>query len=162
MNIKVEKYYRVEIPIDISCMVQNLLKKIPHEHLIGLGAIILMDELTNNKRSHGAAGLYWRKNGREEARIEIALSAIYKGMPKTFFYFPFVAKFMLASVLFHELGHHYQQHVHGITKKDEESFAEKYKKQMLKQAFSSWRFLLLPFSPLVHLIIQKGGTHYKE
>jgi hypothetical protein len=97
-------------------------------------------------------GLYWHKKGRELARIEIALSAIYKGVPKIIFFFPFVAKFMLANVLFHEIGHHYQQYVHGITKKDEEYFAEKYKKQMLKQTFSSWRFLLLPLSPLVHLL----------
>lgn len=159
MDIKVEKHYQMQVPVDMVQMVSKLLKNIPQEHLIGLGAIILSDQLSQNRV---AEGLYWPKKDREPAKIGMALGTIYKGVPKIVFYLPFVAKFMLARVLFHEIGHHYQRHVHGVKKKDAESFAEKYKKQMLKQTFSYLRLLLLPISPLVALFIRAVNKNRKK
>ncbi len=156
MNIRIEKQYQARIPFDVERSIRKLLKNVPSEHLIGLGSIFLVDQLSH-KPSHKSAGLYWHKKGHESAKIEIAISTIYKGMPRPIFYFPFIAKFMLASVLFHEVGHHYQQYVHSVTKKTEEAFAEKYRKQMLKRAFSSWRLFLLPLSPLVFLLRRAGN-----
>jgi predicted HD phosphohydrolase len=59
---------------------------------------------------------------------------------------------MLAAVLYHEIGHHYQYFTHGVTKKTEQNFADKYKKRMLKKTFFWWRLIMLPFAPLIYLL----------
>ena len=148
MNIRIEKHYQARIPLAIEALIRKLLLKIPKEHLIGLGAIILVDQVTHT-RNKKSTGLYWQRKGQELAKIEIAVTAIYKGMPRFIFYLPFIAKFMLANVLYHEIGHHYQYSTHGITSKGGEDFADKYRKQMLKKEFFLWGLLLLPISPLV-------------
>lgn len=148
MNIQIEKRYKVRIPIDIGNLIRKLLNKIPKEHLYGLGTIILVNQLTH-KRNQKSEGLYWQRKGEAPAKIEIAVDTIYKGMPSFIFYLPFIAKFMLADVLYHEIGHHYQYSIHGITNKAGDNFAEKYKKQMLKKTFLWWRLLFLPLLPLV-------------
>lgn len=151
MDIRIEARYQAQLPFDVERSLRNLLKVVPQDQLLGLGSIILVDQITH-KSSRKSEGLYWHKRGHELAKIEIAISTLYKGMPRPVFYLPFITKFMLANVLFHEVGHHYQQQVHGVTKKTEESFASKYRKQMLKRAFPLWRFLLLPLSPLVLIL----------
>ena len=149
MSVRIEKRYQAHLPINIERMVRKLLDKVPGEHLIGLDVIIIVDTVSH-RRDKKSEGLYWPKKGQEQAKIEIAVDAIYKGMPRIVFYLPFVAELMLASVIYHEVGHHYQYQTHGITKREREDFAEKYKKQMLKKAFFWWRAFSLPFSPLVN------------
>jgi hypothetical protein len=156
VSIRIEKRYQVQIPIAIEELIRKLLIKVPKDHLVGLGTIILVDQVTN-KRNQKSEGLYWQRKGQELAKIEISVNEIYKGMPRCIFYLPFISKFMLAKVLYHEIGHHYQYSTHGIKNKEYENFAEKYKKQMLKKAFFGWRLFLLPLSPLVYWVahIQK-------
>ncbi len=161
MNIRIEKHYQARIPLAIENLIRKLLLKIPKEHLVGLGAIILVDQVTH-KRNQKATGLYWQRKGKELAKIELAVPAIYKGMPKFIFYLPFIAKFILANVFFHEIGHHYQHSTHGITNKEGENFADKYRKQMVKKAFFFWRLLLLPISPLVHWLKRSHKKRTKE
>jgi hypothetical protein len=141
----------MQIPINIEKLIQKLLIEVPKEHLIGLDAITLVDHLTykGNKKS---SGLYWPRKGHEQAKIELAVNTIYSSMPRFVFFLPFVAKFMLAAVLYHEIGHHYQYFTHGVTRKAEQNFADKYKKRMLKKTFFWWRLVMLPLSPLVNLL----------
>ena len=163
MDIRIEKSYQVRIPFDVEASVRKLLHKIPNEHLLGLAAIILVDQVTH-KRNKKSGGLYLQKKGQDPAKIEIAIDSIYKGVPKFIFFLPFIVKFMLANVLFHEIGHHYMHHTHGVTKREEENFAEKYRKQMLKRTFFWWRLLLLPLSPLIRWLnrIAHRGTNKQE
>lgn len=148
MPIRIEKQYATRIPFDAEKFVAKLLRKIPSEHIVGLESIMLVDEATH-MRDKKSGGLYWQRMGHEPARIEIALDTIYKDMPRIIFYLPFIAKFMLANVLYHEIGHHIQCSTHGVTKRDGENFATRYKKEMLNKAFLSWRLLLLSVSPLI-------------
>ncbi|MFA4828190.1 MAG: hypothetical protein WC855_04550 [Thermodesulfovibrionales bacterium] len=163
MKIRIEKKYQVRIPINIERLVRKLLVKVPEDHLVGLGSIILVDQVTH-KRDKKSEGLYWQRKGQELAKIEIGVNTIYRGMPRFIFYLPFIAKFMLATVLYHEIGHHSQYSTHGITKEEEENFAEKYRKEMLKKAFFLWRLFLLPISPLVRWLTrsQKGRSKGKK
>ncbi len=161
MNIRIEKHYQARIPLAIENLIRKLLVKIPKEHLVGLDAIILVDQVTH-RRNQKSAGLYWQRKGQELSKIEIAVTAIYKGMPRFIFYLPFIAKFMLANVLYHEIGHHYQYSTHGIINKEGENFADKYRKQMLKKAFVLWRLLLLPMSPLVLWLHRSQKKRTKE
>ena len=149
MSVQIESRYCIEIPIDAENVIRTLISKIPPEHLIGLGTIMVLDEVTH-KGNRQSGGVYWEKDGDQPSRIEIGLNSIYAGMPRIVFFCPFVAKFMLANVLYHEIGHHYQRFTHGITKNKQEQFAEKYKRQMLKKAFLWWSLFFAPLSPLIH------------
>lgn len=149
MSVRIEKRYQGDVPINLEKMTKKLLIKVHREHLIGLDKIIIVNRVTH-KRDQKAGGLYWQKKGREPAGIEIAIDTIYKGMPRFIFFLPFVSKFMLASVLYHEIGHHYQYSTHNLKKEEWERFAEKYKTKMLRKTFFLWRLLLSPFTPLVN------------
>jgi len=151
MSVQIERRYRIQVPIDVENVIKALVSKIPPEHLIGLGNIIVLDEVTH-KRNQRSGGLYWQKNGEQPARIEIGINSTYGRMPRIVFYCPFVAKFMLANVLYHEIGHHYQHFTHGISKNRQENFADKYRRQMLKKAFFWWGLFFKPLSPLIHLL----------
>ncbi len=136
-------------------LISKLLIKVPQEHLVGLDSITLVDHLTY-KKNQKAGGLYWPRKGREPARIELAVGTIYSGVPRFVFFLPFVAKFMLAAVLYHEIGHHCQYFTHCVKKKTEQNFADKYKKRMLKKTFFWWGLIMSPFAPLIYLV--KGVT----
>ena len=149
MALRIEIHFKGAIPLNIEKLVKNLLKKVPSEHLIGLDVISIVDQVTH-KKNKLAGGLYWQKVGRDPALIEIAIEEIYGGMPRLCFFVPFIPKFMLANVLFHEIGHHFQQVTHGVSKQEREFFADNYKKHMLKRAFWGWRLLLYPLTPLIN------------
>lgn len=161
MNLKIENNYRGRLPFDADGLVRKLLRTVPNEHLIGLGVIIFVDHIAH-KRNKKTGGLYWRKTRQEPAKIEIAFDVIYKDMPRFILCLPFVAKFMIANVLYHEIGHHYQQLIHGVEKINEEKFAEQYKRQLLNSAFFWWRLLFVPISPLIHRLSNKHGKEKKR
>lgn len=150
MKIKIENYVTKRIFwFNIDKTISNLLDIIPNEHLIGLEKIIVVDEIKYKKKKN-AAGSYSAKNGWDSAIIELSIKSIYKGMPRILFLLPFVAKFSLANVLFHEIGHHYHHKFkHRICKGKKEAFAEDYRKSMLKRAFWGWKIILRPISPLI-------------
>jgi hypothetical protein len=133
---------------NIEKFIHTLLRHVPSEHLTGLDMIVVVDQVTH-KPSRKAGGIYWQKRGRRQAAIEIAVNAIYKGMPRFVLFLPFIAKFMLANVVYHEIGHHYQHFTHGVTRREREIFAEQYRKQMLRKAFLRWRLFLFPLAPLI-------------
>jgi len=130
-------------------MILKLLDIVPKEHLIGIEKIVIVDEI-KLKKGRKAAGAYKRKNGRDSAMVELSVKSIYKGMPRILFLLPFVAKFSLADVLFHEIGHHYHHKFkHGIGNSRAEKFAEDYRRSMLKKAFWGWAIILRPISPVI-------------
>jgi hypothetical protein len=140
---------------NIAKTIRKLISMVPKDHLIGLKSIIVVDTFSS-KHQKNASALYWRKNGLDLAFIEISISNLYYGMPSFLFYVPFVAKFMLASALFHEIGHHFH-HVfkHGIDKRKKEQSANNYKKEMLKRAFWRWKIIFFPIAPLLKYLLKK-------
>ncbi len=151
MDIIIKTRHESHIPTTIEKLVKTLLSKVPNEHLIGLGAIIIVDQVTFKKHRRSEA-LYWPKDGKELARIEIGIETIFAGMPRVFFFLPFVVKFMLANALYHEIGHHYLSFTHGTLKIKGEDFADNYRKRMIRQVFWGWRLFLLPFRSLINLL----------
>lgn len=144
---------------NIDKAINNLLNVIPKEHLVGLEKIIVVDDIKLKKKKK-AAGSYRAKIGWDPAVIELSIKSIYKGMPKILFLFPFVAKFSIASVLFHEIGHHHHHKFkHGIGRSKKETFAEDYSKTMLKKAFWGWKIILRPISPLIRWLAKVVSAH---
>jgi hypothetical protein len=127
----------------------DLISVIPSEHLVALDKIVLFDEFFR-KEEKLIGGRYIQKSKKQPCSIELSIGSIYRGMPIIFYFFPFIAKFLLAQVLYHEIGHHYQRvYTHGIGKREEEYFAEKYAKEMLKKKFRWWLMGFMPLSPFV-------------
>jgi hypothetical protein len=161
MTIKIENRWKKRVIFfNVDNKIRQILSVVPKEHLIGIEKIIVVDEIKTKKGKTEAAATYNRKDGRELASIEISIDAVYHGMPKTFFMLPFIAKFSLASALYHEIGHHYHySYKHGINKQNKEAFAEKYSSEMLKKAFWGWLIILRPFSPIIRYL---SGRHKKN
>jgi hypothetical protein len=110
----------------------------------------------NNKHQDSAA-LYWQKNNSTPAFIEIAIFMVFHNKPMLLMFLPFVGKFLIASALYHEIGHHHHYSLtHGVRKKKIEIFAEQYKKKMLKKAFWVWRIILLPFAPFARYMANRN------
>ena len=153
MTLKIENYYQKNFFLfNVESKIRELLDFIPNEHLVGLEKILVVDEIRNNKAKN-AAGIYNQKHGSEPATIEISVDSVYRKMPKLFFFLPFIAKFLLADVLYHEIGHHYHHNYkHGVKKNRREIFAENYRKEMMKKAFRWWIFFLRPISPLIRYL----------
>jgi len=157
VSVRVETRSRVKFPLDVEKLVKRLLAKIPSEHLQGLDSILIVD-VPSDRPANSTRGRYLPKSGKlNPARIEIAPQVIYRGVPRTLFRLPFICEFMLANVLYHEIGHHHQQFIHGVSKHRAERFAEKYKREMIRKAFFWWRIFLLPIASLVRRLREKSG-----
>lgn len=149
MTIKIEVQLQKQIGLNVENILTKYLQMIPQEHLIGLERIIVVDRI-GGKKNNETGGIYREKNQNTPATIEIALQNVYKEMPKVLYRMPFIPKFMLVNVLYHELGHHYQKRLsHGVRKFEQETFADQYSTKMLKKAFWWWLILLLPLKYLI-------------
>lgn len=129
--------------------VVKLLRVVPKEHLLGLEKIVLAESILL-KKSKDLGGLYNKKKDREPCSIELSVNSLFRGMPKILHLLPFVSTFVLATALYHEIGHHYHtKFTHGISKREREDFANRYSKEMMKKRFRWWLFFLSPFSPII-------------
>lgn len=159
MSLKIDNQLQSGIHgFNIEKIVAKLLRVVPKEDLVGLERIVIVDQITKEE----TLGIYKYKHNFKPTSIEISFKSIYKGMPKFLFFLPFIPKFLLADVLYHEIGHHYERNFfHGIGKKEREKFADNYGKKMSKKAFWGWLILLYPLSPLIKYLNRrsKGGGH---
>jgi len=146
----------VRSTVDFERHVQVLLRSVPHEDLMGLDAITLLDDLTDRVgRKQGSRGLYWPKTSSGLARIEVAVGAIFRNAPPYIFWLPVLPRLALARVLYHEIGHH-RHHVlqHGVGKSSRERFADQYAKQRLQVAFRTSFRMLKPFRGVLQLVLK--------
>lgn len=153
MALKIENRFHKRIHcFNVEKNIKKLLQIVPAEHLIGLERIIIVDEIQVTKKRR-FAGSYREKQRHEPSTIELSVNSIYRGMPKIFFYLPFISRFTLADILYHEIGHHYHHKFkHGVNKKTKENFADNYSKEMLNKAFWFWKLIFLPITPLVRYL----------
>ena len=151
-SIKISNECSMQIPLNFERIVAELLKVVPNEHLIGLESISIIDKFTL-KKDKGNLGLYWPKYGLEKARIEIAVEYLYNfKKPYMLRYFPVPGKIYLAGVLFHEIGHHYRYFTYGVSKKDNEQFADQYANEMLPKPFYYFPFFMKPYKIIANLL----------
>jgi len=162
MSIHIEKHCQTPLPWNIERRIQRLLRAVPQEHLIGLETIRLVDRVTD-KQHPDAAGLYRRELDRPSGIIEIAVGRGGERIPRLLFFLPLIGQFILARILYHEVGHHYQYRLtHGVKREKAEPLVEQYKRRMLRRAFSGWRLVLAPLAPLSPLIRRLGHALEKR
>lgn len=148
-SIKIINESSKSIPLNLEKIILKLLKVVPDEHLIGLESISLVDEFPEKKYKN-ALGTYSQKYGLDKARIEISVEYLSSYKPYVLRLIPFLGKYYLARVLFHEIGHHYRHLRHGISKKENENFADQYEREMLGKVYSYLRFFKRPYKFLKH------------
>ena len=130
------------------------MKFVPQSHLIGLEKVIVSDTFCG--KDENTAALYRRKHINSPASIEIYFYSIFNKKPTYLLFLPFVGKFLIASTLYHEIGHHHHHSFqHGVTKKKSEAYAEKYKKDILIKAFRGWRIFLRPLASFAKYMAKK-------
>ncbi|MDY6862041.1 MAG: hypothetical protein SV062_03525 [Thermodesulfobacteriota bacterium] len=156
--VKIENYLNNRFfAYYINRTIKNLLKFIPQRDLIGIEKIAVYN--TFNGKNKNNAALYWEKNEKEPTLIEISFDSVFHKMPIVLMFMPFVGRFLLASALYHEIGHHcHHSFKHGVKKKKSETFAERYKKEMLQKAFWGWRLLLRPLAPFARYMANRNRS----
>ncbi len=135
--------YDGDCPLNVEKMINKLLRVVPEENLIGLYSIVIVN-ISAQKKRQGAAGLYIPKSKNEMARIEIAVDNVFLGLKKKYFHFPFIPRFILARVLYHEIGHHYQYEHLRMKKSYQEDYAKVFSAKMLNKEMFFWMLLLKP------------------
>ena len=150
MSLKIEHQLKKNIAGFITeKRVKKLLRIVPKEHILGLDKIVILNEIVDKKKNP-IGGAYRQKANNQPCSVELAMNVIYKGMPGLVLYLPFAATFLLADVLYHEIGHHYYKiYCHGIKKSKQEDFVGEYSKEMLKKKFRFWLYFFLPLTSLI-------------
>ena len=141
-------------PLSLGKRLRELLLHVPPEHLVGLGRISVVDRFS--ERGHAdALGIYRRAFQRDRAVIELSAPNIFKDTPRLITLFPAWVRFNLAMVLYHEIGHHYEARLmHGVSKRDRENVADRYRAKMLAKSLLHWRWLVRIIYPIVMPILR--------
>lgn len=146
----VADYRKFNLPIDFRSSVERLLLGTPPKYLVGLDSVILRDSggFTSREKKHKKkdstktlVGCYYRATRTTPPRIHLFLDNIVQG-PSLWLRIPLVRELMLAGPLFHELGHHIQEHI-APEYKDRETTADAWSQRLARDYFSSRRTLLL-------------------
>ncbi|MFH1202580.1 MAG: hypothetical protein V1674_06835 [Candidatus Omnitrophota bacterium] len=133
--------------------IEELLKFVPQEDLYKINKITIIDYPVE-RNVKDAAGLYYGYQNAKNIEIVLNVSGMFYKMPRIFFIiFPIIPKLLLATTLFHEIGHHVQRIGHGYKKEGWEKTAEQYSKEITKKVFLTsrlfkalklFKFLLVP------------------
>jgi hypothetical protein len=108
-------------PFDVHPLVSRMLSTVPSEYLVGLDSVVLTSTDTwSRKRRRSktksrkrtvkqvkARGFYHRAQRTQPAYIELSMDRIFEGLEDGLWLkLPMVRDFLVAPVLFHEIGHH--------------------------------------------------------
>jgi hypothetical protein len=119
-------------------LVERLIQRLPRDHVAGLDAVILVDQLSyRSGRRRGVPAAYSPHTaGGPAPHIELAIPVILAGEPPVARIIPLLRTVMIARMLYHEVGHHY--HVvcgTGAGQRERERLAVEYQGQMLARLY---------------------------
>jgi len=157
-------YRHFRSPIDFSRSVDRLLLGTPPKYLAGLDSVILRDSggftrrekrLSEKDSTKALVGAYHRATRTTPPRIHLFIDNIVQG-PSLLLRLPLIRELLLAGPLFHELGHHIQEHI-APEHRDREATAEAWARRLTSEYFSSRRTKLsLRVLRSVLKLVQKG------
>lgn len=149
----VAQYHNYTPPVDVYRSVRVLLKYVPAEHLAGLRLIVLTNSEEVGKQIRGkifsdkdrvrpadCTGLY------SKGRVLLLVDQILAQYPEAFFLVPPFKTFVIAEVLYHEIGHHIHRLQQPGYRAGKETVADEWKETLLQ------RFLLQRYWYLAKLI----------
>jgi hypothetical protein len=151
----------------IERAVHKLLLGIPAGYVAGIEAIVLRDaggltRAEKKRRSHARGqvllGTHQNGQGGQRAVIHLFVDSIMPRWPAALLVFPFFRELLLATVLYHEVGHH----IHAAIEPRHvaaEAAAEAWSRRLTKHYFSQHYWYLIPILvPMVRVIqfIRRG------
>jgi len=168
-------------PFDVRPLLLRMLRSLPPEYLVGLDSIVLTSTDTFSRkrrrsktRSRGRTvkvvktlGLYHRGQEGKNAWIEIFVDRIFDGWERGFWLkLPLARDFLLAPVLFHEIGHH----IHTTIRpefREREDVADRWQVKLETIYYTkerpSIRLLSMfarPFRPAIKRILAANSAQY--
>jgi hypothetical protein len=174
----VEAYRDYVPPQCILQMVEDLLKAVPPRYLIGLQAIILTNQAAqprNRKQQKlwsrnrkiklvEALGYYSPASRSSRASITLHLDNILKRISPRELRIPFVRYYPLASVLYHEIGHHIHAE-HNPVYEGKENVAENWSERLSRRFYRTHYWYLMPLlTPLIFLVklVRSAKTGFRR
>lgn len=139
----------------LARMVRKLLGHVPPSDLVDLDSIIIRDRVVTRSGRNQLA-LYTGRYERTPAYIELSMNEFARRWGSLFLFVPYFGKFIVASILYHEIGHHSRNDTHGLG--DEES-ANRYRDRILTKALSRWLRILSSFTPLTRRLARVLGRY---
>ena len=149
----VAQYHNYTPPVDVYRSVRVLLKYVPAEHMAGLKLIVLMNSEEVGRRIRGkifsdkyrvrpsdCSGLY------STGRVILLVDRILAQYPEAFYLVPPFKTFVIAEVLYHEIGHHIHRLQQPGYRAGKETVADEWKEKLLQ------RFLLQRYWYLAKLV----------
>lgn len=175
----VENYRDFEPPANFRKLLEDLLRTVPARYLVGLKTIVLANHsaLTRNQRRQKiwsrnrkirlaeARGSYYGATKSSPATIWLYVDNILQSEEPWLRRIPMLRYYALATVLYHEIGHHIHA-VHKPVFEGKEKVAEDWSKTLFGR-FCRLRYWYLrpfayPISPLIKLVNRtrrKIGQH---
>ena len=151
MDIIIKNCYEGKLLINIEKRIEKLLKTVPQRYITGLKKIVLVNKISHHNYKN-AMGIYAPKSKGELPWIEIGIDQVYMRYPKLFSLTPFLGKFLLARVLYHEIGHHYQTKSKPLKRIYREKSAEKITRELLDKHFYWWKIFIFPLYLIIFLV----------
>lgn len=153
----VAQYHNYSPPVDVYRSVRLLLKYVPAEHLARLRLIVLTNseevgtqirgKIFSDKdrvRPADCAGLY------SEGRVLLLVDRILAPYPEALLLVPPFKTFVIAEVLYHEIGHHIHRLQQPGYRTDKETVADEWREKLLHK-FLTQRYWYL--AKLIQIVI---------
>ena len=166
--VVIEDYRDWSPPFEMAATVRTLLASVPPRYLVGLHSVVLSSRhrLSRERRRPTRArgrkvpitrclGLYHRSRRGQQAWVELFADAIVGRLPRLLLRIRLFREAEVASVLFHELGHHIhatQAPEHREPEDVAESWRRKLSRPYFRRRYWYWRPLAVVFGPLFRAI----------
>jgi hypothetical protein len=167
----VEAYRDYIPPQCVLTIVEDLLKAVPPRYLIGLKTIILTNQAAQPRKRKQqkvwsrnrktklveSLGYYSHATRVSRASVTLHIDNILKYTRRGELGIPFLRYHPLASVLYHEIGHHIHAERIPIYE-GKENVAEDWSKKLLRRFYRTHYWYLLPLLDPLIFLIQAGRS----
>lgn len=161
-----ENYGFYKPRMNVRKMVDELLMEVAPEYLQGLGSIVLSSQtrlprkdrrkkfLSRGRKipSSDVLGFYSQSWKGRPAYIELYVDKILAQAPSWILYIPMARFILIASVLYHELGHHLHKTQYPEFK-EKEDVAEEWRRKLTKAAIRKRYRYVMPLMKIYRLFI---------
>lgn len=165
----VEAYRDYVPPVCVLPMVRDLLKSVPPRYLIGLQTIVLTNQAAQSRRRKqqkiwsrnrkikiiSALGYYSGASQSSRASITLHIDNIFNRVSRRDLRFPLVRYYPLASVLYHEIGHHIHAE-HKPVHEGKENVAEDWSDKLVQRFYRTHYWYLMPLMKVAVLFVKLG------
>jgi len=170
-NLEIMTAYRDYAPyVDVTRSIRSLVDSVPAQFVIALKEVVLTNAAaqsrherrrrvrSRNLKRHtaDARALYHGASRGQAARIELFVDKVFENVPRTVQRIPFVRDLLLASVFYHELGHHIQRTSHPQSG-EAEDVADEWAQKLMVMFVRQKYWYAMPLIRLIGFLDRRRG-----